>query len=225
MALSLNELEGLYESEFETEALTEGLATHEFELNPVQKIYPDALMEHMAHMALEAESEHEAAEHFLPLLGLAAGKLLPLAAKAIPSVTRALPTITRAVSRVTPQLTRGVSNITRQLFRNPRTRRLVHVVPTIARRTIASIARQATSGRPVTPQTAQQILRLQTQRVLRDPQRRTTVLQRSNAMDRQFHRLAGVPGPSRMCPSCGGTVRLPRTTRCACGHMITVTVR
>jgi len=218
-------LEGLHETEFETEALHEGQAAHEFELNPVRKIYPDALMEHMAHMVLEAESEQEAAERFLPLIPLAAAKLLPLAAKAIPAVTRALPTISRAVSRVTPQLTRGVSNITRQLFRNPRTRRLVHVVPSIARRTIASIARQAASGRPVTPQTAQQILRLQTQRVLKNPDRRAMVLQHSNAMDRQFHRLAGVPGPSRMCPSCGGTVRLPRSTRCACGHMITITVR
>ena len=78
MAVSLAELESLPETELETMHESE----FEFELNPVRKVYPDALMEHMAHMVMEAESEQEAAEGFLPLIPLIAGKLLPLAAKA-----------------------------------------------------------------------------------------------------------------------------------------------
>src|SRR5437588_12270278 len=50
--------------EFESESEFE----HEHELNPIRRVYPDALMEHMAHAAAEAENEHEAAEQFLPLI-------------------------------------------------------------------------------------------------------------------------------------------------------------
>ena len=50
MAVSLAELEGLHESEFETMHESE----YEFELNPVRKVYPDALMEHMAHMVIHS---------------------------------------------------------------------------------------------------------------------------------------------------------------------------
>jgi hypothetical protein len=152
MAVSLAELEGLHESEFET------MHESEFELNPVRKVYPDALMEHMAHIAMEAESEQEAAEGFLPLIPLAAAKLLPLAAKALPSVANALPQVANAMSRATPQLTRGVSNLTRGLFRNPRTRHFVRLIPSIARRTIASVARRAAAGQPITSETVQRIL-------------------------------------------------------------------
>ena len=41
-------------------------------------------MEHMGLAAMEAESEFEAAEHFLPLIPMVASKLLPLAAKVLP---------------------------------------------------------------------------------------------------------------------------------------------
>ncbi len=49
----------------------------------MRKIYPDAMMEHLGELAAEAETEHEAAEHFLPLIGMAASKLLPVVAKAV----------------------------------------------------------------------------------------------------------------------------------------------
>jgi hypothetical protein len=222
MAVSLAELEGLQEDEFEFQPIHE--MESEFELNPVRKIYPDALMEHMAHMVMEAESEQQAAEGFLPLIPMVASKLLPVAARALPSVARALPRVANAVSRVTPQLTRGVSNLTRRLFRNPGTRQLVQTVPSIARRTVASIARQAAAGRPVTPRVAQQILTSQARQVLRNPRRRVTTLRRSGAIDRRFHRLTGTPVPTRACPSCGVT-RLSRPTCRACGHLLNLTVR
>src|SRR5580700_6583124 len=117
MAVSFAGLKNLHVSEYESE------------LNPVQKVYPDALMEHLAHMAMEAESEQEAAQGVLPLIPLAAGKLLPVAAQALPSVANAFPQVANALSRVTPQMTRDVSNLTRSLFRNPRTRHYIRLIP------------------------------------------------------------------------------------------------
>jgi hypothetical protein len=218
-----------YEGEFESE----------FELSPIRRVYPDAMAEHMAHEATEAESEQEAAEHFLPLIPLVAGKLLPLAAKVLPKVAgkilpklarRVLPRITRAVTKVTPQLTRGVSTITRTLYRRPQTRRLIRVVPNIARRTVARIARQAAAGRPVSPQAAVQVLRQQARQVIANPQQVAVTLRRSNALDRGYHRIAGIPwrpspwmtaGPL-VCPRCSfrWTNRLPASCRC-CGQLIT----
>lgn len=218
MAVSLAELESLHESELE------GMPESEFhlELNPVRKIYPDALMEHMAHMVLEAESEQEAAEGFLPLIPLIAGKLLPLAAKALPSVAKALPKVANVVSRVTPQLTRGVSTLTRGLFRNPRTRHLVQAVPSIARRTVTSVARQAAAGQPVSPRTAQRTLAMHARQVLGNPRRRVRTIKQSGALDRRFHRMAGTAAPAS-CPTCRG--RMARPACRACGHLLNLTVR
>src|SRR5215467_4490726 len=196
----------VYEYEMESEALPEmemestGESAHEsaHELSPIRRIYSDAMMEHMAHEVAEAQSEQEAAEGFLPLIPLVASKLLPLAARALPKVARMLPRVTRAVNRVTPQLTRGVSRITRTLFRNPRTRPLVRTIPSIARRTVANIARQAATGDTVTPQTAVRALAQQTRTVLRNPKHRAMAIRRSQALDRHAHRIVGTPAPKVM---------------------------
>jgi hypothetical protein len=181
------ELESEFESELEGELESE-LGEHE--LNPIRRVYPDALMEHMAHAAAESESEHEAAEHFLPLIGLAASKLLPMAMKVLP---RALPKIANVVQRVTPQLTRGVGRLARGLFRNRRTRPLLRTVPTIVNRTVGTLARQAAQGQVISPQYANALLRRQAGQVLRNRQYCIRLLRRSAAFDRGFHRVAGVP--------------------------------
>ena len=179
------------ESEFESEAEFEG----EGEISPVSKVYPDAMMEHLAHVAMEAESEAEAAEGFLPLVPMIASKLLPLAAKALPRLAgRALPKVARQVSRVTPRLVRGVTHLTRVLHRNPRTRPLIRAVPSITRRAVTTIARRAAAGHPVTPQLAARILAHQRRRVLNNPRMVRRVLGRSNVMDRRYHRMARLPG-------------------------------
>lgn len=141
-------------------------------MNPIRRVYPDALMEHLAHAAAETESEAEA-EAFI-------GALVPLAARLIPRVA---PTIMRAA----PQLIRGVSGVTRALRRNPATRPLVRAVPTIVRRTASNLARQAASGRPVTPQAAVRTFARQTSQVLGSPQQCARALQRSTALDRRYH--------------------------------------
>src|SRR4051812_15954208 len=60
---------GHAESEWEAESETE--AGRESAVNPIRRVYPDAMMEHFAHAAAEAESEAEA-EAFI-------GALVPIA--------------------------------------------------------------------------------------------------------------------------------------------------
>jgi hypothetical protein len=194
-----DELEGEDElesaGEFETEFECEGEC--ETELNPVRKVYPDALMEHLGFMASEAETEQEAAEHFLPLIGLAAKKLLPVVAKAIaPAAKRLLPRIARAVTKVEPQLTRGVARIAKTLHRQPGTRPLLRALPAIARRTVHSVARQAALGHRVTPKTALRSLATQTRWILSRRPHRRQALRRSHTLDRRLHRHLG-PGTVR----------------------------
>lgn len=173
-----------YEDEFESEA--------EQEISPIRKIYPDAMMEHLGELAAEAETEDEAAEHFLPLIGMAATKLLPVIARSVaPLAKKALPHIARAVSRSTPHLTKGIGRVARTLHRNPQTRHLLRTVPSIARRTIGNIAHQAARGRRVSPQVAMHTLARQTRRVLASPARRTHVLRRHQNLERKFHQRWG----------------------------------
>jgi hypothetical protein len=164
--LPQREYEGEWEYEMESE----------WEVNPIRRVYPDALMEHLGHAAAATESEEEA-EAFL-------GALVPLAARLIP---RAAST----VMRVAPNLIRGVAGAARTLRANPATRPLVRALPTVVRQTTANLARQAQQGRPVTPQAAVRTLARQTSRVIGSPQRTAQAYQRSQALDRRFHRSAG----------------------------------
>src|SRR6202035_2555963 len=174
------ELEGEFESEFESE--------FETEISPIRKIYPDAMMEHLGELAAESESEDEAAEHFLPLIGMAASKLLPVVARAIaPMAKRALPKIARAITKSTPHLTKGVSRVAKVLHRNPQTRHLLRAVPSIARRTVGNIARQVAHGRHITPRTAVRTLAKQTRYVLGSPRQREHALRRHKQLERRFH--------------------------------------
>ncbi|MEU6147393.1 hypothetical protein ABZ848_44475 [Streptomyces sp. NPDC047081] len=181
------EEEGLYEGEFEEESLFENEAFYEYEgefeyesaeyeaegmTNPLRRVYPDALMEHLGHAAAETESEEEA-EAFI-------GALAPIA---VGLVRRAAP----AVIRSAPQLVRGLAGVTRTLRRNPATRPLVRALPTIAVRTTRSLARQVARGRPVTARSAARTLAGQTAAVLSDPRRRRAVLRRARAVDRRYH--------------------------------------
>jgi hypothetical protein len=216
-------LEALGESEWE------GEGEWEDELNPVRKVYPDAALEHLAHAAMNAESEAEAGEAFLPLIPMVASRLLPLAARALPHVARALPRVASAVSRVTPQLTRGVARIAGRLYRNPQTRALLRTMPSIARRTVGVLARRAAHGQPITPRVAVRTLARQAAGVLSSPHHVRGALRRSRVLDRVYHRgmdpaLVGarpaVPaissrpawvGPpaaapsARLCAACGGS--------------------
>jgi hypothetical protein len=208
------ELEDESEDELEDEAVLEGegwlgrIASSllsesededegEDEISPVRKIYADAMMEHLGELAAEAETEDEAAEHFLPLVGMAASKLLPVVAKAVaPMAKKALPKIASALTRATPKLTRGVGAVAKALHRNPQTRHLLRAVPGIARRTVGNIAHKVARGGHVTPHTAVQALARQTRRVLGTPQHRAQALRRHHHLERRFHGRVG-PGAGR----------------------------
>lgn len=224
-ALGLGEYEDElgYSGEFEDEYEAED--EFEYELNPIRRVYPDALMEmeHLGHMAAEAEGEYEAGEAFLPLI--------PLALKALPMALKAAPKVFSMVSKVAPKLTRGVRGLTRTLARNPRTRALTRAVPTIARRTTVNLARQAARGRVITPQVASSALARQTRQVLGNPQACASALKRARTIDRRFHQSGGVSAsPAAMSFSPGVSAvagmgpRMSRgrkhTTRCwKCGAL------
>jgi hypothetical protein len=160
---------GLGLREFEEE-----LEAEEF-VNPLRRVYPDALMEHLGHAAAEAESEAEA-EAFL-------GALIPIAA-------RLLPRVAPVVMRAAPGLIRGISGVARTLRADPATRPLVRAVPTIVRRTVADIGRQSARGQAVTPRRAVQTLARQTSRVLSSQAQCAHALRRSAVADRRYHRAA-----------------------------------
>jgi len=73
--------------ELESELEFAGELEYEHEYSPAQMAQFAAMMEHAGHAAAEAANEQEAAEHFLPLIGLAAKFVLPklagLAAKKV----------------------------------------------------------------------------------------------------------------------------------------------
>ncbi len=153
---------------------------YEAEMNPLRRVYPDVLMEHLGHAAAEAESEAEA-EAFI-------GALIPLAA-------RLLPRVAPAIMRAAPGLIRGAARAARVLRSSPSTRPLVRALPTVVRRTAAAIGQQAASGRPVTPRAAVRTLARQTASVVGNPQQCARAMQRSQALDRRYHRGAGAARP------------------------------
>lgn len=201
----------------------------EFEASAAQLANAFAEMEHEGHAAAEAANEQEAAEHFLPLIGLAAKFVLPklagLAAKKLGGLAmkkiggkmigkvggqllrRFAP---RLINRVAPQLTRGIANVTRTLFRNKSTRPLIHAMPRIARQTIARLGTQIARGRRITPQMAARTLAQQTARTLGNPRTLAQTYRRSLAQDRRYHqrtrRLLGRPAgaPVRAVDDPGG---------------------
>lgn len=195
------ELEGEYEFEGESEFEGEGEfeLEGEYEINPQQRVYNEALMEHLGHAAAEAETEEEA-EAFI-------GALVPLAARV---ATRAAPAIMRAA----PQLMRSVGGVARTLMRSPTTRPLMRAIPTIVRRTAATVARQTGRGQRVTPSGAVRTLARQTARVLSSPQRSVQAYRRSRALDGRFHRTprrgaAAAPGRRVARPGRRPPVRRP----------------
>jgi hypothetical protein len=212
---------------------------HEFELeaSPQQQAQFAAMMEHSGHAAAEAANEQEAAEHFLPLIGLAAKLVVPklvgfaakklggMAAKKIGGrlVSQAGRQLLRRVGprqirRVTPQLTRGIANVTRTLFRNRTTRPLIHAVPRIARSTVVRLGRQIARGRRITPQQAVRTLAQQTLRTINNPRALAQTYRKSLMLDRRYHRrtrrVLGDPtgAPVRVVNEWGGLAASARPT-------------
>jgi hypothetical protein len=126
-----------------------------------------ALMEVLAAEAAEADSEEEA-DAFI-------GAILPLATSLIPKLAPAAAKVGQAVL---PSLVAGAKNLVSTLWKQPATRQLVQTIPTIARGTAATIAKQVAAGKPVTAQTAVRALAGQTAKVLQNPKKAAAIVKR-----------------------------------------------
>jgi hypothetical protein len=99
-----------YAYEYEEEAEWESEAEAEAILNPIRRVYPDALMEHFGHAAAEAESEEEAeafAGALIPLARSVATRVLPRIARSAARTVAARPVA--ALARVPPTRARGAA--------------------------------------------------------------------------------------------------------------------
>jgi hypothetical protein len=67
----------------------------------------------------------------------------------------------------------------------------LRAVPSVARRTVGSIAKHAAKGHRVTPLVAVKTLARQTRRVLGTPRHRAHALRRHQVLERKFHRRWG----------------------------------
>ena len=96
------------------------------------------------------------------------------------------------VKAVLPVLSQASGNVARMLVqrRDPRARALVRTLPTIQRRTIATLIRKARSGKPVTPKIAARVMAKHAQRTLSSPQAITRALANNAVKKRQLDRKA-----------------------------------
>lgn len=141
--------EGEYEDEMEDEMEAEGEAevVHEIVNSPVT--HEHAAAEMMAEAASLAHGEGEAEA----MVGAAAVSVLSRADR-------------RALRRILPHLVKGTAILTRILRRRRKSKILVRAVPTVLRRTIKDLKRQAARGVKVTRRTAARAAAKQVRRVL-----------------------------------------------------------
>jgi len=166
-AQQLRELEigGVHEMEFnEFELGQHEFGEHELSEHEVahELAEHEAQAEAMAHYAAFTESEHESEA----LVGAATTVTLS-------------PQDRRALQALIPNLVRGAAILTRILRMRRATRPFVRVVPTIMRRTVRTLRRDAANGRRVSRKRAGAVMANQTRRVLSSPKYCAAVLRRN----------------------------------------------
>jgi hypothetical protein len=177
-ALGEGELEGeleMHELEFEIEG--EGELAHEHEQEALHEIMSHELTEHeaIAEMMAEAASHEQHEGQAEAMAGAAA-------------VTVISPADRRALRAILPHITRGVAILTRILRRRRITRPAVRAVPTIVRRTVKSLKRQAAAGKPITRRTAGRTAAVQVRRVLGSPRVCAAAIARNMKSSRAIRR-------------------------------------
>ena len=159
LAGALGESEFEYEFEFESEGESEA----EFEAvmrGPISE--QQGLGELMAAVASQAATEQEAEAQ------IGGAVVLSLS-----------PADRAALKSVIPSLTRGASVLTRILRGRPSTRVITRVVPTVVKRAVVTMKKQAAAGRPVTKAAAANAMAKQTKKVLGTPAICAHALQRN----------------------------------------------
>jgi hypothetical protein len=151
------------QQEFEHPELAHEFEQHEFEQHESSQEVAHEIAQHETthHEALaEMMAEMAAHEHH-------EGQAEAMIGGAV--VTVLSPRDRRALRRLLPHLVRGAAILTRILRRRRATRPVVRAVPTIMRRTVATLKRQAAAGKPVTRQAAGRAAAIEVRRVLSSP--------------------------------------------------------
>jgi hypothetical protein len=104
------------------------------------------------------------------------------------AVTVISPADRRALRRILPHLVRGTAILTRILRRRRVTRPLVRAVPTVVRRTVRDLKKQAAKGVPITRRTAARAAAKQVRRVLSSPKACTVAITRNLRTSRAYKR-------------------------------------
>jgi hypothetical protein len=161
-----------WESELEGAALSHEWEQHEFE-NPESAHE----WEHheMSHEAAHEISHHEVAVHeALAEVMAEAATHEQHEAQAEAMIGAAVVTVLsprdrRALRQLLPHLVRGAAVLTRVLRKRQATRPAVRAVPTIMRRTVATLKKQARAGKPVSRRAAARAAATEVKRVLSNP--------------------------------------------------------
>jgi hypothetical protein len=165
-ALGEGELEDESEDEFEgEEEMAQEIASHPLTEN-------EALAEMMADAAAREASEGEAEA----MAGAA-------------TVTVISPRDRRALRKVLPYMVRASAILTRILRRRRRARVGVKTVPTIMRRTVKSLKRQARKGLPITRRRVARTVAKHVHRVLGRPKTCAAAIVRNNKVTRRYKRI------------------------------------
>ena len=184
VAASALEGEGEYEFEQEDEFEDESEFEVAHEIVAHELTHNEAVAEMMAEAASNESHEGEAEA----MAGAAV-------ATVISSKDR------RALRNILPHLTRGTAILTRILRRRQSTRVGVRAVPTIMRRTVRSLKRQAAKGLPITRQRAGKTVAKQIRNVLGNQKACATAIRRNAKISRAYKR------PSRLRRSSSGRRR------------------
>jgi hypothetical protein len=143
--------------------------THEITAHPLT--HNEAVAEMLADSASREQHEGEAEA----MAGAAA-------------VTVISPADRRALRRILPHLIRGTAILTRILRRRRITRPVVRVVPTIVRRTIKVLKKQAAKGLPITRKRAARAAARQVRKVLSSPRACAAAMKRNIKVSRAYKR-------------------------------------
>jgi hypothetical protein len=162
--------EGELEDEQEDELESEMEMAHEIAAHPLT--HNQAVAEMLAEAASHGMSEGEAEA----MIGAAA-------------VTVISPRDRRALRRILPHLVRGMAILTRILRRRGKVGRVgVKTVPTIVRRTVRSLKKQAAKGKPITRRRVARSAATQVRRVLGSPRASAAAIARNTKVARRYQR-------------------------------------
>ena len=132
----------------------------------------DELAEAMADAASKAPSSTDAGS---------------LAAASASAVTKKAPP---KVKRVTPVISSASGRLAKVFRKHPKARVLTKAIPTIQKRTVATLTKKAAKGKPVTPKTCKRVMIKHTAKVLKSPMQISKAVAKNELKRRKFDKKA-----------------------------------